>query len=154
MPVSGIGSWRSTSPIYATSTASTTSAPDSASDSQDQKRANKSQFRGDFASLLSAVQTGDMTSAQQALTAVKNDISSMSNTYSAQSTPSSGQVPPTCSRSSRQSSRAMRLAPSRRSRNCSPTPIRMRREHRDHSKRTVIAITMAITRQTSARPGE
>ncbi len=51
------------------------------------------QLHSDFASLLSAVQSGDMSSAQQALTAVQSDVSAADATYSPSSQSGSSQPP-------------------------------------------------------------
>ncbi len=50
--------------------------------------------RSDFATLFSAVQSGDASAAQQALTAVQSDIQSAQATYSPQGSTSSTQLPP------------------------------------------------------------
>ncbi|MEO7086207.1 MAG: hypothetical protein ABI442_07750 [Gemmatimonadaceae bacterium] len=54
----------------------------------------KSQFRSDIATLINAVQSGDMTGAKAALTAVQNDMSAVKAGYSQQSTSSTQQLPP------------------------------------------------------------
>ena len=97
MSISGIGS----SQVFSTSalTAPTTSAVASAANDGDaddgatSSVSARKQTRSDFASLLAAVQQGDMTSAQQALTAVQSDLSTAGATYSPSSQSGSGQVP-------------------------------------------------------------
>ncbi len=50
-------------------------------------------FRGDFASMLSAVKSGDMTAAQSALQSLQSDLGSATATYSPSSTNGSSQNP-------------------------------------------------------------
>ena len=84
MTISGIGSVLSTSPVFPASSSDATSATDP-SDSQSLRRTQRTQFRSDFASLLDAVKAGDMSSAQQALTAVQTDRAAIGATYSSSS---------------------------------------------------------------------
>lgn len=91
MSVSGIGSVSSTSLLYPASATDATSPADP-SDTQSLRRSQGTQFRSDFASLLSAVKSGDMSAAQQALTAVQNDRAASSTTYSSQPAQGKGQV--------------------------------------------------------------
>ena len=81
MTISGIGSVLSTSPVFPASSSDATSATDP-SDSQSLRRTQRTQFRSDFATLLDAVKAGDMSSAQQALTAVQTDRAAIGATYS------------------------------------------------------------------------
>lgn len=90
MSVSGIGSVTSSSLLYPASSADATN-PSDPTDTQSLRRPQQSQFRSDFASLLAAVKSGDMSAAQQALTAVQNDRSTSSATYSSQ--PAQGKGP-------------------------------------------------------------
>jgi ribosomal protein S20 len=89
MSVSGIGSSTSTSSMYPVVASDATSASDP-TDAQSLRRSTRSQFRSDFASLLDAVKSGDMSAAQQALTAVQNDRASVA-TYSTQPSQGKGQ---------------------------------------------------------------
>jgi hypothetical protein len=91
MSVSAIGSSAITSPFY------TPPVPDGASADPTQSTTPakpKSQFRSDLATLIKDVRSGDMTSAQQALTAVQGDISAANAGYSPQSTSGGTQLPP------------------------------------------------------------
>ena len=90
MSISGIGSWLTTSPSCPASASDATSS--SVPDTQSLRRPQQSQFRSDFASLLDAVKSGDMSAAQLALTAVQNDRASANATYSSQSTQSSSPI--------------------------------------------------------------
>jgi len=89
MTISGVGSSQVTSPVYPASSADATSSSDP-SDSASLRRSQRTQFRSDFASLLSAVKSGDMSAAQQALTAVQKDQGAAGATYSSQSTQGKG----------------------------------------------------------------
>ncbi|MGH7619182.1 MAG: hypothetical protein ACREPM_18325 [Gemmatimonadaceae bacterium] len=89
MTVSGVGSVLSTSPLYPVSSSDATS-PSDPTDGQSLRRPQRTQFQSDFASLLSAVKSGDMSAAQQALSAVQNDQSTSSATYSSQATQGKG----------------------------------------------------------------
>jgi len=93
MSVSGVGSCSSTNQLHATSNAANTEPePPDSSVAASTNRSNRAQFRSDFASLLNSVQSGDMSSAQQALSAVQGDLSSFGATYSAQSAPGTSPV--------------------------------------------------------------
>ena len=91
MSVTGVGSYLSTSPIYPSSSVDATS-PSDPSDAQNLRQMQRTQFRSDFAALLAAVKAGDMSSAQQALTAVQNDRASTSATYSSQTVPGNSPI--------------------------------------------------------------
>ncbi len=91
MTVSGVGSVLSTSLVYPASSSDATS-PSVPSDTQSLRRSQRTQFRSDFASLLDAVKAGDMSGAQQALTAVQNDQTAASATYSSQPVQGKGPV--------------------------------------------------------------
>ena len=88
MGISSIGSLASpitsSQPTSGTVTAGTSSTQD--------RRAQRTQFRSDFASLLSAVQSGDMSAAQQSLSAVQSDMSAQSATYGQSGTAPTGQI--------------------------------------------------------------
>lgn len=89
MSVSGIGSVSMTGPLFPTSSPDATSLS-TQSDPPSLRGSPKTQFRSDFASLLSAVKSGDMSAAQQALTAVESDRAASNATYSAQPTQGKG----------------------------------------------------------------
>jgi hypothetical protein len=90
MSVSAIGSLPITSPFY-TSPVSDSSSADA---TQSASPKPKSQFRSDLATLINDVQSGDMSSAKQALTVVQNDISAANAAYSPQSASGGQQLPP------------------------------------------------------------
>jgi hypothetical protein len=63
------------------------SADDSDHDNGRRAHGKHDSFRSDFRSLLEAVQSGDMTSAQTALASIKNDVATANATYSPASAP-------------------------------------------------------------------
>jgi DNA-binding FadR family transcriptional regulator len=83
MSVSPIGVVVCRDPLFPVSSPDTAS-PSTPSDPPSLGGSPRTQFRSDFASLLDAVKSGDMSAAQQALTGVQNDRAASNATYSAQ----------------------------------------------------------------------